>query len=374
MVITYSLLLIWNKKSIVLDYVMKHSSEKSNLILQPIYTIGIAIFLLSILVGTIIILFKRRKYKMKNTNLKNYKNEYVKCYKEELDKSSFNVKKYYFKPVGLSTQDFIKELDNLEVVLDTKIHHISYGKNTDTIIVYGTPFKYLKPRGYSLSTSDEFLRKIINLLCVGATGSGKTYFLRILIANLVMYYENAKLYLCDFKNYDFSEFNDCKRYYGYKDVVKGIKEVYQIFNERISSIEKGKVYEPIILFIDEYATMLFNLGKEAEEIQKMISEILFMGRSYNIIPIIGLQRADSTYFKNGARDQFKTIVALGNLSKEQKNMLFQDYRDSMDDVNGLGEGYVYEDGQNFLQKIKVNQITNEEKNIITYFIRQALEK
>lgn len=47
----------------------------------------------------------------------------------------------------------------------------------------------------------------------------------------------------------------------------------------------------------------------------MVANILFMGRSLGIILLIGLKRADAEHFKTGARDQFKSILALGNLSK-----------------------------------------------------------
>lgn len=133
-------------------------------------------------------------------------------------------------------------------------------------------------------------------------------------------------------------------------------------------------YEPIILYIDEYSAFLSNSGKEADSIQKMMSEILFMGRSYKILPIIGLQRADSILFKNGSRDQFKTIVALGNLSKEQKNMLFPDFKDNMNRTNGIGEGYVYQDGQDFLQLIKVKQVSEFEEDIIINVLKNGLDK
>lgn len=99
-----------------------------------------------------------------------------------------------------------------------------------------------------------------------------------------------------------------------------------------------------------------------------------MGRSYKILPIIGLQRADSNLFKNGSRDQFKTIVALGNLSKIQKEMLFPDFKDNMNDTNNVGEGYVYQDGQEFLQRIKVKQVSDDEKEIIINVLRNGLNK
>ena len=55
---------LWNKKDIVLNYVLANSTEKEIIVLKPLYTLGIIIFLLSILVGIIYVLFKRRKITM----------------------------------------------------------------------------------------------------------------------------------------------------------------------------------------------------------------------------------------------------------------------------------------------------------------------
>ena len=369
---TCILCLIWNRKNIVLDYIFKSSPTNSIQILKPIYTLGIATFLLIILVGIIYVLFKRRDLKMQKRKKENKDYYMYHYYKKEIDKKT-NIERYYFKSMGFSCQDFENNKDTLEVVLNSEIINIEYGKNTKTIIVTARTLKSLVSRIFTFSEEDDYLTNIINLLCVGQTGSGKTYFLKILLANLLIQNKNAKLYLCDFKNYDFSELKDSKRYFGYTDVVKGIKEVYEIFNQRLRSNQQVE-YEPIILYIDEYSAFLSNSGKEADSIQKMMSEILFMGRSYKILPIIGLQRADSILFKNGSRDQFKTIVALGNLSKEQKNMLFPDFKDNMNRTNGIGEGYVYQDGQDFLQLIKVEQVSEFEEDIIINVLKNGLDK
>lgn len=61
--------------------------------------------------------------------------------------------------------------------------------------------------------------------------------------------------------------------------------------------------------------------------------------------LIGEQRADSEHFRAGARDQFRAILALGHLSKEQRQVLFSDFKDKMNERNGLGEGYMLIDGK-----------------------------
>lgn len=65
-----------------------------------------------------------------------------------------------------------------------------------------------------------------------------------------------------------------------------------------------------------------------------------LGRSFNVHLIMALQRADSSYFINGARDNFPIRIGLGRLSDESRRMLFPDMQ--KDDYIPLkrGEGYL----------------------------------
>lgn len=174
---TCILCLIWNRKNIVLDYIFKSSPTNSIQILKPIYTLGIATFLLIILVGIIYVLFKRRDLKMQKRKKENKDYYMYHYYKKEIDKKT-NIERYYFKSMGFSCQDFENNKDTLEVVLNSEIINIEYGKNTKTIIVTARTLKSLVSRIFTFSEEDDYLTNIINLLCVGQTGSGKTYFLK----------------------------------------------------------------------------------------------------------------------------------------------------------------------------------------------------
>ncbi len=111
--------------------------------------------------------------------------------------------------------------------------------------------------------------------------------------------------------------------------------------------------------------------KKADELKTMVANMLFMGRSLGIRVLIGVQRADAEHFKAGARDQFKTILAMGNLSKEQKQMLFADYKDNMTANNELGEGYVLVDGKG-IERVKVMPVSDFES--LNNVIRQAMNR
>ena len=69
---------------------------------------------------------------------------------------------------------------------------------------------------------------------------------------------------------------------------------------------------------------------------------------------------------------FRSILGMGNLSKEQKSMLFNDYKElMMDSISAVGEGYLWRDGKG-VEKIKVAPIEN--MNAVIETIRKGLSE
>lgn len=360
---------VWNKKNLLIDFMHLNEQNLIDKVFINGYYIVLVVLIILIAIWLLRKISDKGDFKMNCINIMNKEGQSAKLYK--IKKDINNYRKYYFKNYGVPLEEFINKKSYLETALNAKIENILYGKDSKSIIIYGIPFKLIKPRNFMLSSEDTFLvDNPINYLVVGGTGSGKTTMTKILLCNLIFRYSDIKLYILDYKNEDFLFLKDYKRYYGYKEVEKGIDEVYEEFQKRLSSENADKT--PIVLFIDEYASFLSGLGKRANEYQSKIAEMLFMGRVYRIVPIIAMQRADSTYFNNGSRDQFKRIIALGNLSKEQKAMLFNDFKDNMNDINKIGEGYVYEDGNVYLTRIKAQKVNADEERIINNCIRNAV--
>ena len=282
--------------------------------------------------------------------------EYPKLFSKKKDKNKEHGIIYTFTNNGLSILDFEKNVPQLQVALRGQIYELTYGKkNIKKVLVYVMPKKYDTPNIIAL-TSDYMTRTMINLLCVGRTGSGKSYGLLVILGSLVNFNKNISVTICDYKKSSFSQFEDTENFYGYEDVPNGIKAFYKEFTERLEANDEQRNRQKKVLLIDEYGALIAAQEKKlAEELKTMISNILFMGRSLGMIVIIGIQRADAEYFKTGARDQFKSILALGNLSKEQKNMLFSDFKDKMIANNKQGEGYLLEDGKEIV-RVKIVSI------------------
>ena len=79
-----------------------------------------------------------------------------------------------------------------------------------------------------------------------------------------------------------------------------------------------------------------------------------LGRAYRFFPIVGIQRPDAAYFA-GARDNFQCCLALGNLSREGRRMLFpDDFAESITQCNKR-EGHLYIDGVG-IEKIRIAEV------------------
>ena len=98
--------------------------------------------------------------------------------------------------------------------------------------------------GEKLSIGLDFDRHP-QMLVVGGTGAGKTYFQKLLMGKISKYLPDAKLTICDFKNHDFVEFAGLPRHYGYEDCTKGLQAFYDDFNARNNN------GQPRILLFDE---------------------------------------------------------------------------------------------------------------------------
>lgn len=264
------------------------------------------------------------------------------------------------KNVGVTVPDFDAEYVRLKITLRGDIYHMEDDKDTDYTLLWFLPQRHLRPA--ILDPIDDAIgsigiNRLINMLIVGATGTGKTVAIKIIMAKIVTSKADAKIWLLDFKQFDFKGFSALPRYYGYADCIQGLTDYYDAFKQQQ---QLGIAAEPNYLICDEWGALLLSLNKkEAERCKAMLSELLMQGRAYGFYPIIGIQRPDSSYFTGGARDNFQCCLALGNLSKEGRRMVFPD-----DAVERLvkcrkREGHLYIDIDGMgLEKVRVADIAD----------------
>lgn len=225
--------------------------------------------------------------------------------------------------------------------------------------------------GIPILLNDELLRlnvrqlevweptKAPHLLIVGSTGSGKTYFSKLLLGKIALHTKQAEIYVCDFKaDNDFSFLSSCEHFFRFDKCADGLDQFYKRFLDRQKTLSAERTM--LILFFDEWASYLNFLEKKiAEEEKRKLSNLLMLGRSFNVHVIISQQRADAQYFST-ARDNFSVAIGLGNLSPESKDMLFHDYKDQMENSCRQGTGYMLTNGMD-LKRIVVPTVSNMDK-------------
>jgi ABC-type dipeptide/oligopeptide/nickel transport system ATPase component len=230
--------------------------------------------------------------------------------------------------------------------------------------------------GYKISQSHQLqpleldTKSHIHALIVGSSGSGKSYSLLYLMGNLLKEFSDTKIYFCDFKNStDFNFLSGYSNYYTSDNCYQGILDYYDSFCKvRIA----GTSSERHLLIFDEYPAFILYLNgkdkinkeKKSPVILNIMSEILMLGRSLNFGIWTVTQRADSTFFQNGARDNFMIVLALGRLSNEQKHMLFAD-EEIPNKIYHQGEGVLLADGYSLTEVVfpRIRNIVDWKKHI-----------
>lgn len=203
----------------------------------------------------------------------------------------------------------------------------------------------------------------------GSTGSGKTYFCKLLLARIGLNIENSEIILCDFKaDTDFSFAADSPNFYRFSNCMNGLSGVVSLLQQRQKSTMPDR--HPVFFFFDEWASFLNSLDKKAAESAKQnLSLLLMLGRSFGVHVILAQQRLDATNF-NSARDNFSVVIGLGKLSKEMVDMSFNEYKEIIERNKPQGHGSIIIGNQ--FHNIIVPAVNNYERLHST--IRAALNR
>lgn len=210
------------------------------------------------------------------------------------------------------------------------------------------------------------LRYNPGILIVAPSGSGKSFYLMYLLVQMLK--ETNSIFVIDGK---FREIKKASEQMGIKTVahnleqsIKFIEEVEKLINFRNS--QESRDNETVFLVIDEYLFFLDKImteygDKKVKEIEKKLINIVLAGRSADVILVLVLQRLGAAKSKDEVglhlrmRDNIATKIGLGNLSKENFEMLFSQTMDSKITTKGRQEGYLKTEGIG-LQAFRVDDI------------------
>lgn len=194
--------------------------------------------------------------------------------------------------------------------------------------------------------------KLPHMLISGGTGSGKTYYILILIVALIR--TNAVIYVLDPKNADLADLATVMDnvYFHKEDMLACIDKFYEDMMTRSEKMKKmdgyrtGENYAYLglpahFLIFDEYVAFVEMLGsREREELLGKLKQIIMLGRQAGFFLILACQRPDAKYLGDGIRDQFNFRVALGRMSELGYSMMFGEVNKDFFLKQIKGRGYV----------------------------------
>lgn len=193
-----------------------------------------------------------------------------------------------------------------------------------------------------------------HLLLAAPSGSGKTYLLTWLLAQLAQ--KPGQVILADFKGIDFIELEGCKNYFRHDAVVEALNIAFDTLQERMHN--PGADTEPLFYAVEEWSGFLSSYSKkEQDNYKQQMASLLMLGRGAGIFVIMALQRADANYITG--RDNFGNALSLGKVSNESVRMLFPDDAGQIQ-PKGRGRGYLRTDGKP-LREIVVPKIRDMKK-------------
>lgn len=181
----------------------------------------------------------------------------------------------------------------------------------------------------------------VHTLVVGPSGTGKTIFSATLAARCALHVPDARIWIASYKDDDFFHF--CKgvegaRYRYFNDSVEAIRDFHAILEARLGG-DPDRSFR--LLWVDELAAMITGLPKaEATFVKDAVASILQTGRSLNCQILVSVQRADSAYFNNGARENFGNVWFLGPSMTKEAAAMFGVDRATLPPVKGRAGYYI----------------------------------
>lgn len=194
--------------------------------------------------------------------------------------------------------------------------------------------------------------KLPHMLISGGTGSGKSYYILIIIKALMA--TNAVIYVLDPKNADLADLATVMNnvYYQKEDMIACLDQFYEDMmacSEEMKTMpcyKTGENYAYLglpahFLIFDEYVAFVEMLGsREREEVLSKLKKIIMLGRQAGFFLILACQRPDAKYLGDGIRDQFNFRVALGRMSELGYSMMFGEVNKDFFLKQIKGRGYV----------------------------------
>lgn len=204
--------------------------------------------------------------------------------------------------------------------------------------------------------------KIRSLLLVGITGSGKSYALMGLIAQLQNWPIPPVVYYADPKGSDIAVLGGSLAPERTADNIDGIIDLLRDFYNKMLTRKaemrdrlNGKLGSdfsdfrlPAYVFLmDEYAAFQASISKDKkrrDEVEEIMRNVVLMGRQLGFYMWIAMQKSDSSDIPTAIRDNLPWKICLGNAPSTTLLTIFGHAADLPSRHFGKGQGMMYCDG------------------------------
>lgn len=222
------------------------------------------------------------------------------------------------------------------------------------------------------------LKKTSNILIAGKSGSGKSLSTLYYLWNMLHTGESI-CYIADYKaGFEYEALEGSDSYASGESAIEMIRTYHDFFTEVRE--KRLRLQQHYTLVIEEWFGLLTYAEsrdkKLKTELMAKVAEILSVARGLNMGIIVCIQRADSSNFASGSREQFQGVLNFGRCSTEQFKMLgfSGELAENPSQNYKAGQALVLIDGQEGVQEIIVPFIQNQDvlmKQIRYYLDKQA---
>ena len=204
--------------------------------------------------------------------------------------------------------------------------------------------------------------KIRSLLLVGITGSGKSYALMGLIAQLLNWPVPPVMYYADPKGSDMAVLGSSLAPERTADNIDGIIDLLHAFyaammerKEEMRGKLSGKLGAdftefqlPAYVFLfDEFAAFQASISrdkKRRDEVEELMRNVVLMGRQLGFFAWIAMQKSDSSDIPTAIRDNLPLKICLGNAPSTTLMTIFGHASDLPSRHWDKGQGLIFCDG------------------------------
>ena len=322
---------------------------------------------------------------LKSIGLVNHSEAVPELKSKRKDKQNPKITIWEFTSQGIPLKIWKDKKESIETVLDITIVKMKNGSGKSRVLIHAVPAvsdlpdmiewkdKYLSTQSFILNLGESFtgpvtvdLARVPHILLGGATGSGKSVLLKLLLMQANK--KGAKVCISDFKGgVDFPPVwhKECRMCFEEQSTLELLTELTEELERRKQLLKAaglpnidhynaatGENLQRYIFACDELAQMLDKTGltKEQKEtmikIEGLLGTIARQGRAFGIHLILATQRPDSTILNGQIKNNINCRIC--GRADNVLSMIILDKTDAADQIPEDAQGrFILQDGTIF---------------------------